>query len=696
MRWRILAIAVISIAVFGAPAAHASVIQNPPNNIGLVGYWSFNEGTSTIAHDYSGHGNTGTLSGSTLPTWTSGKLGKGLSFDGSSSYVSAPLVTTANENVTLSAWVYWKGLTSHVQMVVNNGNSGSGGYSLMISNGCGAGSSIAVLLGGVQCNALSSPPTIPTNRWTHLVATMDGSHNWTLYVNGVSEATGNDSPNTPAGATDIGANETGVGNFNGLIDEVRIYSRALSAAQVAALYQSGAAKINSSQSPGTLASGLVGWWTMDGADTNWTSPTTGVEYDKSGNGNTGTLTSMNRATSPVIGKIGQAMTFDGSTQYIPAPSFTLNPSAFTISAWYKLRSTAAAGVMVGQDTAGVSENDWALYYRSSTNQLTFLVEQVAFVVSAPAGVGIDTTSFHHVTVTRDASNNYVMYIDGTAVGTGNNAAVLRTLATFAIGGLGDGTGVDFNGVVDDVRAYNRALSASEVKQLYTLGAGTHVNTSSANLQNGSTLNTGLVGYWTFDGSDLSGSTVYDLSGNGNNGTNNGATPTIGKLGQALKFDGSTSYVDAGNTSPLSLTSAATISAWIKVVNGTSYQVVAGKMNFGGDNNGYVISVHNNALHIEVADGSSYSYIEGCGTIINNTWTHATFSFDGALLRGYINGGKTCEAVQTVTPVSNVWNFVIGRDPSGIFAFFNGSIDDVRVYSRALSASEIQKLYLMGK
>ena len=91
--------------------------------------------------------------------------------------------------------------------------------------------------------------------------------------------------------------------------------------------------------------------------------------------------------------------------------------------------------------------------------------------------------------------------------------------------------------------YNRALSASEVQQLYGLGAGTHVNTSSANLQRGSSLANGLVGYWTFDGSDISGSTVYDLSGNGNNGTNNGATPTIGKLGQALKFDGSSSYVN---------------------------------------------------------------------------------------------------------------------------------------------------------
>jgi hypothetical protein len=66
----------------------------------------------------------------------------------------------------------------------------------------------------------------------------------------------------------------------------------------------------------TLSTGLVGWWTMDGKDTPWTSATAGTTLDSSGNGNTGTLTSMNRATSPVAGKIGQGLNFDGVDDYI--------------------------------------------------------------------------------------------------------------------------------------------------------------------------------------------------------------------------------------------------------------------------------------------------------------------------------------------------------------------------------------------
>ena len=87
-----------------------------------------------------------------------------------------------------------------------------------------------------------------------------------------------------------------------------------------------------------------------------------------------------------------------------------------------------------------------------------------------------------------------------------------------------------------MQIYNYALTATEIAALYIDGAGT-ANTSSALLTEGTSLANGLAGLWTFDGPTISGTTVDDLSGNGSNGTNNGATPTIGKLGQALSFDG---------------------------------------------------------------------------------------------------------------------------------------------------------------
>src|SRR3989338_8469827 len=94
--------------------------------------------------------------------------------------------------------------------------------------------------------------------------------------------------------------------------------------------------------------GLVGYWTMDGPDITWTSDTAGTATDLSGSGNAGTLTSMSKSASAVAGKIGQALDFDGTADYVgvgdPAGGeldFSSSQS-FTIAAWV-YRHTAIAG-----------------------------------------------------------------------------------------------------------------------------------------------------------------------------------------------------------------------------------------------------------------------------------------------------------------------------------------------------------------
>ncbi|MDE2237220.1 MAG: hypothetical protein KGK30_04975, partial [Elusimicrobia bacterium] len=83
--------------------------------------------------------------------------------------------------------------------------------------------------------------------------------------------------------------------------------------------------------------GLVGWWTFDGKDTNWA---TGVTNDKSGGGNNGQLVSMSTTTSPVIGKVGQALKFNGAGQQVTINNnSSLNPSSISISFWAKYPSS---------------------------------------------------------------------------------------------------------------------------------------------------------------------------------------------------------------------------------------------------------------------------------------------------------------------------------------------------------------------
>jgi hypothetical protein len=512
-------------AVFGAPAAHASVIQMTPNNIGLVGYWSFNEGTSTIAHDYSGNGNNGTLSGSTLPTWVPGKFGDALQFSGSSQYVSfsdSSLPSGADPS-TESAWVYPTQVTANKIIMWYGTGSGSAARGMEIL----ANADFRFFGYSNDCD---SNLTLSLNKWSLVVATYDGTSQRT-YVNGVPGSTCTLTWNTALGHGVIGRDVPWGGDSRdwvGSIDEVRIYNRALSATEVEGLYQSGAAKLNSSQSPGTLANGLVGWWTMDGADTVWSSATAGTEADKSGNGNTGTLTNMSRATSPVIGKIGQALQFNGSTSYVTISGTSLNGSTLSASAW--IRASTCGNLRTGIITRRGGAGNWNFNVAGSDGGNTCKLE---FANSGTIlGYGNTTLSlnmWYHVAVVANGTS-ITFYVNGAPDGTITGTWTNDNNVAINIGAMTAGTLYFFNGIIDDVRVYNRALSASEVQQLYGLGAGTHVNTSSANLQNGSTLQSGLVGYWTFDGPTISGTTVKDLSGQGNNGTNNGATPTIGKIG----------------------------------------------------------------------------------------------------------------------------------------------------------------------
>jgi len=108
-----------------------------------------------------------------------------------------------------------------------------------------------------------------------------------------------------------------------------------------------------------------------------------------------------------------------------------------------------------------------------------------------------------------------------------------------------------------VRVYNRALTPTEIRQLYKAGSSFHPNTT-----NKSTIRDGLVGHWTFDGADMGTTSARDASGNANTGwLINGAKKAIGRIGQALNFDGVNDFVDGGNVGNVQ-----TISYWIKSNN----------------------------------------------------------------------------------------------------------------------------------
>ncbi len=277
------------------------------------------------------------------------------------------------------------------------------------------------------------------------------------------------------------SNGTNTDYFNGSVDDVRIYNRALSAGEIAKLYQSGAVKFSGSsvalQNGSSLANGLVGLWTFDGGDTHWTSETTGTTDDRSGAGNTGTLTNMNRRTSVDGGKLGQALTFNGSSSYVETSQSQAVTSSISMSAWIKADDLNRKQVIVNQNTDGAGlelVNDGGAigevnFYTGDGGGVNFN-ETGAYTGSLPTlspGVW-----YHIVGVFDDAANTITLYLNGQVYDSDTaNFAHNTAATTFRIGQAGTWIGEAdyFSGSIDDVRIYNRALTAAEVKQLYLLG-----------------------------------------------------------------------------------------------------------------------------------------------------------------------------------------------------------------------------------
>jgi hypothetical protein len=192
----------------------------------LVAAYGFNEGSGTVVADGSGNGNNGTISGA---TWTtSGKYGNALSFNGNNALVTinnaASLQLTSG--MTLEAWVYPTTVSNKWRDVIYKGNDN---YYLEGSSN----NSRRPALGGTFGSPLYGTAPLTANTWTHLAGTYDGA-TMRLYVNGVQVAS-----RAQTGAIATSTNPLQIGGdsihgqyFAGRIDEVRVYNRALSAAEI--------------------------------------------------------------------------------------------------------------------------------------------------------------------------------------------------------------------------------------------------------------------------------------------------------------------------------------------------------------------------------------------------------------------------------------------------------------------------------
>ncbi len=674
-----LAVALI-FSFLPAPQAQAGVLIKPANNLGMVAYYPMDEGSGSVVGDYSGQNLSGTAVNS--PTWNTtadSKFGRSLAFSpGSSQYVSVSHNAALNfsTQMTFAAWV--KGSLGNQMSIIDKGDYGDA-FRVLIQGGGVSERVPAVQLKG---STVLGTTAIVSGSWTHVAFTYNGAET-KIYVNGSLTDTSTaitGALSTTATAMYIG--QGGLNNlyFDGTIDDIRLFQRALTAAEILSIYnrvptggKERSISVRSSQNR-LLTSGLVAFFPLNDADASGT-----TVYDRSGRGNDGTLTS-----GPVLatGKIGKAVDLDGTDDKIVTVT---NPSGlgygtgdFSWFAWiYPERINGSYEMIWAQGGSGIP------YLAVRDDTLHFYLS--AIYETAAGYIAADT--WQHVGVIR-SGGVLTLYKNGVPYTTTATQSGSISAPDYAyISSYGSSGGHQFKGFIDEVRIYDRSISAEEISQLYHGGRG------SIKEEQNSFLTNGLLAFWSFNGSDSTATTTRDISGTGNTlylqGT---ARYGLGKVGQGLQITGVNAASHASTSASVldPSTTDLTAAVWFKpfILNTTNDAILSQETGSGTQGRNWLFAA---ATTNKLGSNLGSTQLFSTSTLQLNQWHHGAVTLSGTVRRLYLNG--VLENSTTTTAEAANGSFAVGKGIiGGHQQNFPGIIDEVRIYNRALSGSEILQLY----
>ncbi|MET0304813.1 MAG: LamG-like jellyroll fold domain-containing protein [Solirubrobacterales bacterium] len=394
-----------------------------------------------------------------------------------------------------------------------------------------------------------------------------------------------------------------------------------------------------------------------------------IAKDSAGN-HDGTISG---ATWAPVGKYGAALDFDGVNDLVTiADSADLDlTSSFTLEAWVRPDTiTAARPVIAKSESAGGSAG-YVLSARYAGNP-TGLVANLSTAKSVARPSPLPEDVWSHLAFTSDGAN-LRLYVNGELAATASAIAAKATAANLVIG-YGQILGGYFDGMIDEVRIYADTLSESEIQVDRDTAVG---------------LDQIPVAAYSFD--EGAGTTLGDSIDN-HDGTISGATwSSSGKYGGALSFDGVNDVVSIADASDLDLTSTFTLEAWVRPDTATDWSPVIAKNENpeSGYGSGYVLfSQGPGKPRGWLSNAGATKAVTGPSALPTNEWSHLAFTSDGTNLRLYLNGTLVGGPASASTAGTTASALEIGHW-AYLNKWFDGLIDEVRIYDETLSETQIQ-------
>ncbi|MDA3872692.1 MAG: cellulase family glycosylhydrolase, partial [Kiritimatiellae bacterium] len=535
----------------------------------------------------------------------------------------------------------------------------------------------------------SQPSTITTGylfqtTWQHVAMVFDGteasSNRVKLYVNGSLHGTYSHSASQIRDLNSsliLGSlNPNYSTSYDGWLDDIHIHRTALGESEIAALFEEG-------NGPGN---GPIAFYDFEnGSDLGLDTSNNGEIHNGSVNG-----TPIQDSSDAMFGGSSIRM-YGDQNQYIQiADDPELDGTdELTIAFWAKPTTTGidsnARGIV--SKRVGFNNNvSYSMFLANSGAGLSLYLDNGGSQPSTISTGYLFQTTWQHVAMVFDgteaASNRVKLYVNGSLFGTySHSASQIRDLnSPLTIGSLNANYSASYDGWLDDVRIYRRALSAPDITVLHGLSP---------------------VAFWDFD--DASGSTAMDLSENALDISLQGSYSwTSGQVGGALDLSGqSNTYGTVIDPDELEGTDKLSIAFWVRPENLTgSARFILSKRDSMDVNCAFSVYFWSgNRLFIDLDKNNNGNRHSTITQFQNDTWYHVAVVYDGTLPqnergRVYINGDLDANSPFGVSS-SSIPNypsdFYLGIANSGYPTTFGGRIDDLLIFREALQESEVEEV-----